>query len=428
MPTDPTLLTAIAPRVDKHLLLPVLKFAAEKTTDAALKTQYTQSIAALSAQTTMPGDHLSQEQQAEVEANFSKALKAAGPLIDLFFNNEEGQGLSLKFVGKEFGEARRAGKFGSAELKEGGVKPRNIRALYDVAFAFVDSGNYAQGAAVLKVHNEITTRDSMDADADTNARVRSALWGQYMCEVLLGERDASKYALDQLHQMLDDRAADEANKARADLLHWGLFHWFKNRETSAFLDLLFTFDKADRSKTYLYANVAQCMAPHLLRYIAIAAVLNKKKRATLTRAARILDGDAYHYTDVFTRFLVELCVRTDFTKATALLAECDKALADDYFAADLRKDFVANARQMLFEDQLRVRKSLSISSAATQLGMTSDEAELWLVDLIREAKLDAAVDSVAGTVRVSGTAMQKTVWQHVLDRLENASGGKAAMM
>jgi translation initiation factor 3 subunit E len=268
----------------------------------------------------------------------------------------------------------------------------------------------------------------MDADADTNARVRSALWGQYMCEVLLGERDASKYALDQLHQMLDDRAADEANKARADLLHWGLFHWFKNRETSAFLDLLFTFDKADRSKTYLYANVAQCMAPHLLRYIAIAAVLNKKKRATLTRAARILDGDAYHYTDVFTRFLVELCVRTDFTKATALLAECDKALADDYFAADLRKDFVANARQMLFEDQLRVRKSLSISSAATQLGMTSDEAELWLVDLIREAKLDAAVDSVAGTVRVSGTAMQKTVWQHVLDRLENASGGKAAMM
>merc|ERR1711991_377678 len=195
----------------------------------------------------------------------------------------------------------------------------------------------------------------------------------------------------------------------------------KNNETAALLDLAFAYDRIDRSKSYLYANVAQTIAPHFLRYIAIAAVLNKKKKMTLMRAARLVEGDSYQYSDCFTNFLTELCVKTDFVKASECLAECDRELANDFFCCDLREAFIGNARQMIFEDQLRVRKSLSIAASAQQLSMTPEEAELWLVDLIREAKMDATVDSVAGVVRVNAFASQKSVWQHVMDRLDQAA-------
>jgi translation initiation factor 3 subunit E len=437
MPTDPTLLTKIAARLDKHLLLPVLRFAEEKSDSADHKKQFNAAIGQLLSQTSIMDDANTSvaAKQADLESNFAKALKSMGPLESLYFTNTEESGLRLKYAGKEFHEALRAGPVGSSELKTADVKQKNVKSLYDVAFTLVDSGNYSNAADALKVHNVITGVFTPAADEakdqkkhqELQERNTSALWGQYLCDVLLGYSDASRTDLEALLADLDEWPADQANAARADLLHWSLFHYFKRRETSGLLDLIFAFDRNDRSKSYLYQNVIQCLAPHLLRYVAVAAVLNKKKKATLARAARLLDSESYLYQDKLTEFLVELCIKTNFARATALLADCEKELASDFFCADLRAEFIANARQMIFEDQLRVRQSLSISKTAELLGMTSDKTERWLVDLIREAKLDATVDSVNGVVRVStaSTSTQKAVWQYVMERLEHAAGGKA---
>jgi translation initiation factor 3 subunit E len=422
MPSDPTLLSKLAAHLDKHLLLPVLRFAAEKAPEEALRQQYRAAVQAVLAATTIMDESnpLPEEKQKQLEAEFSKALIAVGPLKTMYFSQSEEAGLRLKYVGKEFNDALRLGEFSSTQLQNNKVVKKNIKALYDVGFMLVDSGNYEQAADVLKVHNVLTTPDATDADATTNARNSSSLWGQYICDVLLNYADSSREDLDNLLKMLDDRSANVANSARVTLLHYGLFHYFRRRETSALLDLVFHYDRADRSKTFLYANVIQCLAPHLLRYVAIAAVLNKKKKATLSRAARLLEAEVYQYSDPFTSFLVELCVKTNFARATELLADCDKELSQDYFACDLRDEFMGNARQMIFEDQLRVRKTLSIATAAQQLGLPVDKTELWLVDLIREAKMDATVDSVGGTVRVNVASTHKSVWMYAMDRLGKA--------
>lgn len=53
---------------------------------------------------------------------------------------------------------------------------------------------------------------------------------------------------------------------------------------------------------------------------------------------------------------------------------------------------------MIFETFCRIHQCISISMLAEKLNMTTEEAERWIVNLIRNAKLDAKIDSKQGTV------------------------------
>lgn len=422
MTTDPAYLAKLAPNLDSHLLLPLIDFAIAKS-DAPDQfraarvelLQRTLMIDTLMAELPAGAPQAAnlEKKKKKFEKQFQDAMKQLGKVVDVFFTVTDDEGIRLRVFGSEFDEQKRHGKFSMANLQqEHSVSAKNVNALYDVGFQLVAAGAYAQAADVLKVYNVISEkRDSQD-------RIDSAQWGHFMCDCLLGYTDSSRDGLEALRNQLE--SMQTATVSRVWLLHWALFHYFKRGETSLFLDHIFNIERTDRDRSFLYTNVIQSAAPHLLRYVAAAAVLNKKKKSHLRRAARVVDQESYQYTDAVTQFVHELCGRSNFTRATALLAECDKQLAQDYFLCDLRAEFLNNARMLIFEDQLRVHKSISIANAAQQLEMTSDKAEVWLVDLIREAKIDATVDSVAGTVRVNVASNQKTVWQHVMDQLENA--------
>lgn len=56
------------------------------------------------------------------------------------------------------------------------------------------------------------------------------------------------------------------------------------------------------------------------------------------------------------------------------------------------------ARQFLFETYCRVHQAIDIKSLATKLGMDDEATEKWIVNLIRNARLNAKIDSKAGTV------------------------------
>lgn len=57
---------------------------------------------------------------------------------------------------------------------------------------------------------------------------------------------------------------------------------------------------------------------------------------------------------------------------------------------------------MIFETFCRIHQCISIKMLAEKLNMTPEEAERWIVNLIRNAKLDAKIDSKLGHV-VMGT-------------------------
>lgn len=57
-----------------------------------------------------------------------------------------------------------------------------------------------------------------------------------------------------------------------------------------------------------------------------------------------------------------------------------------------------NARVLLFDTYCRVHTRIDLKWLGKQLDMTYEESERWVVRLIREAKLDAKIDSEKGHV------------------------------
>jgi translation initiation factor 3 subunit E len=121
------------------------------------------------------------------------------------------------------------------------------------------------------------------------------------------------------------------------------------------------------------------------------------------------------------------------------LRECEEVLENDYFLAALKEEFVENARLFIFETYCRIHQCIDLRMLAGallssaiflhvwclyfpaggivyivdgtkvrdyfvwqfitgKLNMDKEAAEKWIVNLIRHARLNAKIDSQAGTV------------------------------
>ena len=70
-----------------------------------------------------------------------------------------------------------------------------------------------------------------------------------------------------------------------------------------------------------------------------------------------------------------------------------QVLLNDFFLIACLDDFIENARLFIFETFCRIHQCISISMLAEKLNMSPEEAERWIVNLIRNARLDAKIDS-----------------------------------
>jgi translation initiation factor 3 subunit E len=75
---------------------------------------------------------------------------------------------------------------------------------------------------------------------------------------------------------------------------------------------------------------------------------------------------------------------------------------NDFFLVSCRNEFMENARLLIFETYCRIHQTIDISTLAQKLDMDQDAAERWTVNLIRNAHLDAKIDSAANHV-IMGT-------------------------
>jgi translation initiation factor 3 subunit E len=177
-------------------------------------------------------------------------------------------------------------------------------------------------------------------------------------------------------------------------VHWSLFVFFNHENgRNAIIDLFFQ----ER-----YMQSIQAEAPHLLRYLAAAVITNKRRRSMLKDLVRVLRNETY--ADPITEFLVKLFVEYDFDGARERLAACDAVLENDFFLVGCKEEFAENARLFIFETYCRIHQCIDIAALADKLGMDKDSAERWIVNLIRSTKLNAKIDSEAGTVVMGADA------------------------
>ena len=67
-----------------------------------------------------------------------------------------------------------------------------------------------------------------------------------------------------------------------------------------------------------YLNALQTTSQHLLRYLAAAVVVNKRRRNAMKDLIRVIEQESYEYSDPITQFLECLFVRYDFEGAQVI--------------------------------------------------------------------------------------------------------------
>lgn len=94
-------------------------------------------------------------------------------------------------------------------------------------------------------------------------------------------------------------------------------------------------------------------------------------------------------------------------------------IENDFFLTACCDEFVENARLFIFETYCRIHQSIDLHVLASKLDMDMDGAEKWVVDLIREARLNAKIDSSRGTVNMM--VSHPTVSEQIIEKTKGMS-------
>lgn len=71
-------------------------------------------------------------------------------------------------------------------------------------------------------------------------------------------------------------------------------------------------------------NAIQTNAPHLLRYLATAFIVNKRRRPQFKDFIKVIQPEQYSYADPITEFLACVYVNYDFDAAQQKMKECEE--------------------------------------------------------------------------------------------------------
>ncbi|XP_066260229.1 eukaryotic translation initiation factor 3 subunit E isoform X2 [Euwallacea similis] len=245
----------------------------------------------------------------------------------------------------------------------------------------------------------------------------SALWGKFASEILVQNWESALEDLNKLREHIDNSPNQFGNslqllQQRTWLIHWSLFIFFNHAMGRELIIEMFLYRPH-------YLNAIQTMCPHILRYLATAVIINRGRRSALKDLVKVIQQESYTYRDPITEFLEHLYVNFDFDGARQKLQDCQTVLYNDFFLISCLEEFVENARLMIFETFCRIHQCISIGMLAEKLNMNPDEAECWIVNLIRNARLDAKIDSKLGHV-VMG-AQPLSPYQQLIEKIDSLS-------
>ncbi|KAK8406114.1 hypothetical protein O3P69_007081 [Scylla paramamosain] len=287
-------------------------------------------------------------------------------------------------------------------------RPEMLDTLYSFAKFQYECGNYSGAADYLYLHRGLVPI------SDKN--FLNGLWGKLASEILTQNWENALEDLNRLKEFIESNMTTsplQALQQRTWLIHWSLFVFFNHPKGRELIIEMFLYQQP-------YLNAIQTMCPHVLRYLATAVVINKNsRRAAMKDLVKVIQQESYTYKDPITEFLAHLYVDFDFDAAQEKLQQCAAVLENDFFLVACQNDFIENARLMIFELFCRIHQCISINMLADKLNMSPKEAERWIVNLIRQAKLDAKIDSQQGHVVMGTQAVSP--YQQLIEKTKTLS-------
>lgn len=291
-------------------------------------------------------------------------------------------------------------EYNLAVLAQAGLGTEQVESLYSFAKLQFDCGNYSAAAEFLYHYRTLT---------QSPERAFNALWGKLGAEILMQNWQVALDDLNRLKEAIDTRTFPSALvqlQQRTWLLHWALFIFFNHENGRNLIVDLFMQER--------YLNAIQTTAPHLLRYLATAVVINKRRSGAQKDLIRVIQMEKHSFSDPVCEFLECLYVSYDFDGAQQHLRECANVLSNDFFLVACKDEFVESARHLIFETYCRIHHVIDIAMLGEKLNMDQADAERWVVNLIRHAGLDAKIDSQAGTVIMGSKA--STLYEKIIDK------------
>mmetsp|Transcript_27274 Transcript_27274/g.73705 ORF Transcript_27274/g.73705 Transcript_27274/m.73705 type:complete len:423 (+) Transcript_27274:20-1288(+) len=393
--------------LDRHLVFPLLEFLQEKgiydegdimKAKLALLRNTNMVDFAMDIHKSLyegsPIPPAMKERRAEVVARLRQLQQDVDPIIkclenpNVVRNFRQDKTFNMQFLQEDFS-----------------IGPEHVEALYLYAKFQFECGNYSMAADLLQPYRTLCT---------SSERNMSALWGKLSSDILMQNFEAAREDINKLRDAIDNQTFAPPLvqlQQRTWLLHWSLYvFWNHENGKNDLLDLFM-------SPPYLAA--IQINAQHLLRYMAAAAVVNKRKRHMLKELIRTIQQESYEYSDPVTQFLEFLFVHYDFDGAQQQLKDCEEVIDNDFFLTACREEFVENARLFIFETYCRIHQTIDIKLLAERLNMGIEAAEKWITNLILNARLNAKIDAKSGTV-VMGT-QSESVHEQLVEKSKQLS-------
>ena len=388
--------------MDKHMVFQLLQFM--ETNEVFAKTDVVQAQLELIGKTNMVEFEIELHEGLHGEAPKAMADRKAAVLHRLDELNEYCEPILAVINGEGVVEQLKADGAYTAEhlLSAHGVTEDHVEELYVLAKFSFECGSYAEAGSYLAHYRALTK-------AEDNSF--SALWGQYAADLLVPNWDAALEDMEQLREEIETRSFEsplQQLQQRTWLMHWSLFVYFKHPlGRNAIVDMLF-------NERYMNALTTNC--PHMLRYLAAAVITNKRRRNKLEELVKVIQQERYAYSDPITEFLECLYVNFDFESAQQKLRDCEAVLDNDYFLAATKDEFIENARLFVFETYCRIHQCIDIALLAEKLNMDPEAAERWIVNLVREANLDAKIDSNKHQVLMG--VQRPNIYQQVIEKTQ----------
>lgn len=395
----------LSPFLDLHLMFPAMQFLVENNMYAAADLQRAQldllkTTNMVDYEIELHGKVHGGGATPELAAKRDAAAKripeleaACAPLRTLLANDDEVFRLQEE------------GLFTAAALAEShGITDEHLAAYQALGKFHYDCGNYAGALEPLTHCCAVFAEDA--------ERLYHVLWGRLGAQILTRDWDAALESVGAVQHAIDAKpgSAELAKmQQRTWLMHWALYVFFNHPDGR---DSIVDFFFQQRNLEAIQVN-----APHILRYFATAFIINKRRRNMLKELVKAIQQLRHAYTDPVTELLECLYVDIDFEGAQDKLRECEAVLASDFFLHSFRAEFMENARMFIFETYCRIHQKIDINMLAQKLNMGEDEAERWIVDLVRNARLDAKIDSRNNHVIMGNT--QRTIHQQVIEKTKD---------
>lgn len=282
-----------------------------------------------------------------------------------------------------------------------------VNALYDFGQFQFRCGQYGPAADMLYQFRVLST---------DNDKVSASTWGKLASEILSANWES---AIDELKNVRENIDTKLFNNPRAQLdhrtmlIHWSLFPLFNSEAArEPILDMFFSA---------AYINTIQTSCPWVLRYL-IASVITGRTRSRnsstqqkqLKDIVRYVRQEAYEYADPVTQFVSALYIDHDFEAAREALHKAAEVCRADFFLASSADAFVEAARYLICESYCKIFSRMNIRDLSAKLGLNPDDGEKWIVNLIRDTRLDAKIDSQNGTVIMNHPP--NNVYQQVIEK------------